>query len=107
MVEENKQEIDLSKIVVFSTKEGITVHVEREYAEYSPIVKGMLDDLSTDAIPLLEITKVTFDKVLEYIKHVKQGNAPPEIQKPLPSNDLRDVTTDFYASFIEGTDEEI
>ena len=33
------------------------------------------------------------------------GHAPPEIQKPLPSNDLRDVTTEFYANFIDLDDE--
>ena len=35
------------------------------------------------------------------MKHVDAGNAPPEIEKPLRSSDLRDVTTEFYATFVD------
>ena len=104
--EEGKREI--TKIVIFITKEGIKVELERKYAEYSLLVKGMLDEIESDPIPLPEITKFTFDKVIIYIKHIlDEGNLPPELPKPLPSNDLGDVTSPFYATFIEGTDEEI
>ena len=68
----------------------------------------MRDFSDTDEPPvrlLPEITKATLDKVIIYLKHLKMGNAPPEIQKPLPSNDLRDVTTEFYANFIDLVDE--
>lgn len=48
-----------------------------------------------------EITKATLDMVIKYLEHVDAGNAIPDIEKPLRSSDLRDVTTEFYASFID------
>jgi hypothetical protein len=39
--------------------------------------------------------------VIKYLEHVDAGNAVPDIEKPLRSSDLRDVTTEFYAGFID------
>ncbi len=105
MVEEIKTS---SRKVIFTTGDGHEMEVDREVAARSVTVAGMLDDdIETEVpvIPLPEITKVTMEKVIDYIKHVQAGNAPPEIQKPLPSNDLRDVTTEWYAKFIDLDDE--
>jgi hypothetical protein len=69
----------------------------------------MIDDSfdPEDAIPLPEITKATFDKVLKYLEHVDAGNAAPDIEKPLRSNDMRDVTTEFYAEYINLDDDAV
>ena len=72
-------------------------------------IKAMIDDSfdPEDFIPLPDITKLTFEKVLEYLKHVEEGNATPDIEKPLRSNDMKDVTTEFYANYIDLDDDTV
>ena len=66
-------------------------------------IKGMVDDgtASEEAIPLPDINKPTFDKVLEFCKYLNEGNPEPEIERPLRSNDLADHTTEWYTKFVE------
>lgn len=72
-------------------------------------IKGMIEEGGDDSeeIPLPDITKPTLDKVIEFLKHIKAGNPVPEIEKPLRSNDLKDVTTEWYANFIDLDDDTV
>ena len=45
--------------------------------------------------------------MIEFLKHLKEGNPPPEIEKPLRSNDLKDVTTEWYANYIDLDDDTV
>jgi len=38
---------------------------------------------------------------------LKEGNPAPEIEKPLRSNDLKDVTTEWYANYIDLDDDTV
>ena len=91
------------KIIV---KEGDQIEVDRDLISRSVTIKGMIDD-SSEEIPLPEIDKWTFGKTIDFLLHLQQGNAPPEIEKPLRSNDMKDVTTEFYANFIDLDDERV
>src|SRR5437660_1312198 len=65
------------------------------------MVKGMIDDGNIDeAIPLPTVSKQTLEKVIEFCTYLKD-NAPPEIEKPLRSTNLHDVTTSWYADFVD------
>ena len=90
-------------MIKLQTADGQEILAPRKLFERSVTIKGMMDDNpdGDEAIPLPEITKATLDKVIEYLKHIESGQAPPEIEKPLRSSDLRDVTTEFYANFID------
>ena len=96
------EETKSGQLLKFQTSDGQDVLAPRKLFERSITVKNLLDDNpeSDEPIPLPEITKATIEKVIEYLKHIEEGNAPPEIEKPLRSSDLRDVTTEYYADFI-------
>ncbi len=82
--------------------------VSETLMNHSPLIKGMIDDgTANDDIDLPLITKVTFERVIKYLEHIEEGNPVPEIEKPLRSNDLKDVTTEFYANFIDLSDDEV
>ena len=72
------------------------------------MIKGMIDDNSSEEeIPLPNITSVTLKKIIEFLEHIHAGNPAPDIEKPLRSNNLEDVTTEFYAKFIELPDDTV
>jgi S-phase kinase-associated protein 1 len=74
----------------------------------SMTIKGLIDDGdASEVIPLPDITSTTLAKVVEFLKHLDAGNAAPDIEKPLRSNDLRDVTTEWYANFIDLDDDTV
>ena len=41
------------------------------------------------------------------MEHIEAGNAVPNIEKPVRSNNMKDVTTEFYANFIDLDDEHV
>lgn len=91
------------------TSDEILTEVDKSLMMKSVHVRGMIEDGgdSSEEIPLPDINKPTLDKVIEFLKHVEAGNPAPEIEKPLRSNDLKDVTTEWYANFIELDDDTV
>ena len=45
--------------------------------------------------------------MIEYLEHIEAGNAVPNIEKPVRSNNMKDVTTKFYANFIDLDDDHV
>ena len=87
------------------TKEGTSHDVDRDLiVKYSVYVKGQVDDNPEEQVILPDITDAILAKVLEFLAHLKDGNPAPDIEKPLRSNDMQDVTTDWYATFIDHDD---
>ena len=89
----------MSKVKLI-TAEGETVEVDVEIASKSALIKGMIDDSGLDEdIPLPNVKKSILMKIIEFCTYIKD-NHPPEIEKPLRSNNLNDVTTPWYADFV-------
>ena len=83
-----------------ATAEGEIVEVDKEIACHSVLIRGIIEDSGIeDEIPLPQIKKPILEKILDYCKHI-QTNAPPEIDKPLRSNQLSDVVNEYYAGFV-------
>ncbi len=57
-----------------------------------------------EEIPLPEISSKTLAKIIEFLQHLHENN-PPDIEKPLRSNNLEDITTEWYANFINLDDD--
>ena len=90
----------MNKKVLFLTSDGHTVEVEREIASKSQWVKNIVDGSEVDDnIPLPEINKATLLKVIEYCTYINT-NVPPQIDKPLRSNELSDIFGPWYAEFV-------
>ena len=67
----------------------------------------MIDDGGIEEeIPLPDITKETLNRIITFLGHLKD-NPPPDIEKPLRSNNLEDVTTEWYAKFIDLSDDDV
>mgnify|MGYP001429361795 FL=1 len=87
-------------------KDGEVVEVDRPIAEQSTLVKGLIDDGDIEEeIPLANTKKQTLDKVIIFCSYIKD-NAPPQIDKPLRSTELADVTTPWYTDFVNGLEQE-
>lgn len=92
----------------FSTSDGQEVEEEKDLMMKAVLISNAIEEGgSDDVIPLPEITKATLVKVIEFLKHLKEGNPPPDIEKPLRSNDLKDVTTEWYANYIDLDDDTV
>ena len=67
----------------------------------SDVVKNQLKDYD-NSVPFQfpEIDEKTADKVLEYLSHYG-GEVPQEIEKPLASGDMKNVTDEWSANFVD------
>ena len=82
--------------VSIQSKEGKIYKVSRKAAILSEMMKEIPEDC---AIPLNEDSK-TIEKIIEYLEHFK-GNNPKEIQKPLLSTEMKEITDEWSAKFID------
>ena len=74
--------------VKLTTMDGETLEVEKEIACKSILVRGIIDDGGADdEIPLPSVKKSILEKIIQYCEYI-HANTPPEIEKPLRSNDL-------------------
>jgi len=90
----------MAEKVTLATMDGETVEVDKDIASKSILIKGIIDDSGCeDEIPLPAIKKAILDKIIEYCTYIN-ANPPPEIDKPLRSNNLADVVSEWYASFV-------
>ena len=102
------ESLSLAPKIKFLTSDGEHVEEDKELMMRSITIKSIIDDGSADEIiPLPETSKFTLEKVIDFLKHLKEGNPPPEIEKPLRSNDLKEVTTEWYANFIDLEDDKV
>ena len=86
--------------VKLQTMDGELVEVDKEIACKSILVKGIVDDSGIDdEIPLASVKKAILDKIIEYCTYI-HNNTAPEIEKPLRSNQLSDVVSEWFANFV-------
>ncbi len=83
------------------TSDGKIVYFDKEtLSSLSLVLKEMLEGNGVEyAIPLPGIDKRTLLKVLEYCSFAKE-HPLPFIEKPLRSNDIKDLVPKWYAEFI-------
>ena len=91
---------DSSEIKIV-TKEGKEIELTKKQVELSELLKGAINDYPTEPkIPLKEIDEKVGEKIKEYLAHF-DGNAPPEIEKPLTSTDMKNITDEWSANFMD------
>ena len=88
-------------------EEGEAIAVEEEIATMSVLVKSMIDDSGTDEdIPLPNVKKATLEKVVTFCEHHKEEPLQ-DIEKPLKTNNIRDVVSPWYGDFVDVKIEEL
>ena len=88
-----------SDYITVLTKEGKDIPIKKSSAMLSNLLKKQIEEGKDKegAIPLSEVDEKIIDKIYEYLEHFN-GKIPKEIEKPLQSNDMKDVTEDEWAS---------
>ncbi len=83
------------------TKEGKEIEITKKQAELSDLLKGAINDYPKEAsFPLNEIDEKNAEKIKEFLIHFN-GETPPEIEKPLTSNEMKNITDEWSASFVD------
>ena len=78
---------------------GEIYKINKKAAELSEMLKGMKEIPEEMPIPITNADSKTFEKIREYLLHFN-GNKPKEIQKPLLSTDMKAITDEWSASFV-------
>ena len=90
-----------SKIIKLITKEGKEIEITKEAAELSELLKQTINDFpDEEKFPINEVDEKTGEKIKDYLNHFN-GNAPSEIDKPLISNNMKNVTDEWSANFVD------
>ncbi len=75
--------------------------MDQDCAERSILIKGMVDDSGVDEeIPLPNVKKSVLLKIEQFCLHLR-ANPPPEIEKPLKSATFSEVTTPWFAAYVD------
>lgn len=103
-MESNTLIIDKNNIIKLISKDNKEFSITKKSAELSGLIKNLKEDLTVDdAIPLTEVDNKTLERVVTYLSKFN-GQPPPEIEKPLKSSILKEVTDEWSADFIEELD---
>ena len=83
------------------TKEGKEIEITKKEAELSELLKAAINDNPKEtSFPLNELDEKSAEKIKEYLNHLN-GVAPPEIEKPIISNEMKNLTDEWSSNFID------
>ena len=83
------------------TKEKKEIEISKKAAELSDLLKNSINDYPNEvSFPIDELEEKIAEKIKEYLIHFN-GVAPPEIEKPLTQNEMKNVTDVWSANFID------
>ena len=83
------------------TKDGKEIELSKKDAELSELLKAAINDNPKESsFPLNELDEKSGEKIKEYLSHFN-GTAPPEIEKPITSNEMKNLTDEWSANFVD------
>ena len=89
--------------LVLVSSDNQKIEIDTESAQKSLLLKGLISDFNAQQEPI-QLPDIKYDilkKVVEYLAHYKDKE-PQQIPKPLPSQDLKEVTDEWDVNFING-----
>ena len=73
------------------TKDGKEIEINKKDAELSELLKSAINDNPNESsFPINELDEKSGEKIKEYLSHFN-GVAPPEIEKPITSNEMKNL----------------
>ena len=86
------------KLVLKDQKE---VEITKKAAELSELLKTAINDYPNEtSFPLNEVDEKSGEKIKEFLTHCN-GTAPAEIEKPITSNEMKNLTDEWSANFVD------
>ena len=83
------------------TKEGKEIEITKKQAELSELLKGAISEYPNEtSFPLNEIDEKNGEKIKEFLTHFN-GVPPAEIEKPITSNEMKNLTDEWSVNFID------
>jgi S-phase kinase-associated protein 1 len=91
----------MDRHIKITSKEGVEFSISKKAAELSNLLKSTMQDFDDDTpVNLLEVDEKTTAKIVEYLNKF-DGEIPAEIEKPLKSSNMNEVTDEWSANFID------
>ena len=88
-------------IIKLVTKDGKEIEITKKAAELSELLKAGINEYPNEtSFPLNELDEKYAVKIKEFLTHFN-GAAPAEIEKPLTSNDMKSLTDEWSAGFVD------
>ena len=89
----------MSKVVLIASDQG-KFEVDENVARKSQLLKNMIEDTGVEEeIYLPNVKSAPLKKIIEFCEHYR-NNDPPEIEKPLPKNSLKELVDPWDEQFI-------
>ena len=89
----------MSKVVLITSDQG-KFEVDEIVARKSQLLKNMIQDTGVEEeIYLPNVKSSPLKKIIEFCEHYR-NNDPPEIEKPLPKNSLKELVDPWDEQFI-------
>ena len=89
--------------VKLQCSEDEVITVNKAHAENSTLIKGLIDDGGADndePLPIPQGSSSVMTKCMQFVELQQTVGAEPEIEQPLPSNDLSQHVDPRYAEYI-------
>ena len=97
----------MTETVKLLCNDGEVVEVPVNVAEKSVLIKGLIEDSGTEEeIPLPQIKKAVLEKIVVFCTRMLD-HQPPEIDKPLSHNDMKQVVDQWHADYVDLEQEEL
>lgn len=94
----------MSKNITLTSSDGVKVLIDEKSAQRSGLLKGLIQDYDEKSdIAMPDMTGVVLEKVAEYLVQYRDSE-PRDIPKPLPSNNLLEVTDQWDCDYIYDID---
>ncbi len=89
------------KVITLITNDKVRLDIDISSAEKSKLLKEIIQEYHNEnTIEIHEVDSKTVKKIIDYLVHFRTSE-PPTIQKPLKSANLKEVTDEWSANFIE------
>ena len=97
---ESPKEAESSDIKLI-LKDGKEISITKKASELSELLKSAINDYPKEtSFPLNELDEKNGLLIQEYLTHYN-GESPKEIEKPITSNEMKNLTDEWSSTFID------
>ena len=97
---ESAKENEVTEIKII-TKEGKEFTLSKKSCELSELLKGAINDYPKESsFPLNDLDEKNAELIKVFLSHYN-GEAPKEIEKPIQSNEMKNLTDEWSSTFID------